>query len=124
MSDLLLTWMVDAARVTCMKPQGMRLLVLLWLGWYLSGPLCQTVDFWDSPQEEMGDIARSAGGAVTLIAAAVCFGIVLVRKLRQRCTYLARTVRGRILPLTLRPRLFLRVTLPAPSHSPPVPLRI
>ncbi len=34
---------------------------LLWLGWYLSGPLFETLDYWDAPQEEVRDIMPSAG---------------------------------------------------------------
>ena len=107
-----------------MKRRSLRLLVLLWLGWYLSGPLFETVDFWDSPQEEIVDLVRSAGGAVTLVAAVVWFGIALIRKLRERCRYVAGAIRGRILPLVAQLPSFLPLTIPTPSHSPPVPLRI
>ena len=107
-----------------MKRRCIRLLVLLWFGWYLSGPLLETVDFWDSPQEEMNDVARSAGGAATLIAAVLCFEIVVLRKLRERCRHLATAVRRRFLPLTFETPVLLPRLAPAVTHSPPLPLRI
>ncbi len=107
-----------------MKRRGIKLLVLFWLGWYLSGPLSEIVDTWDNPQEEIGDIIRSGGGVVTLIAAVVCFGIALFRKLRERCLYFARAVRRKFLPLTLQPPISLSLTMPTTAHSPPCPLRI
>jgi len=101
-----------------------KLLVLLWLGWYLSGPLAQFVDSWDSPQEEIGDIARSAGGVVTLLGGVICFGIVLFRRWRERYLHLAGAVRRRRLSVGFKPPIFRPLT-PSPTvHSPPVPLRI
>jgi hypothetical protein len=113
-----------AVTIRAMKRRGMRLLVLLWLGWYLSEPLFATVDSWDSPQEEMSDIARNAGGAVTLIAAVVCFGIALLRKLRERWKYVAPTLRRPVLPLTCRAFISLPLVAHLATHSPPLPLRI
>ncbi len=107
-----------------MKRRAMRLLPLLWLGWYLSGPLFETVDSWDSPPEEIGDITRSAGGTTTLVAAVICFGIVLFRRWRERCLHLAEIVTLRFCPLTFEPLIFLPLTAPAPTNSPPSPLRI
>src|SRR2546430_17699453 len=108
-----------------MRRHIMKLLVLLWLGWYLAGPLAQFVDSWDSPQEEIGDIARSAGGVVTLLGGVICFGIALFRRWREcflRLTPTARRLRrsvGFTSPI-FYPFLALSVTV----HSPPVPLRI
>lgn len=102
----------------------MKLLFLLWLAWYLSGPLFATVDFWDGPQEETTDVVRNAGGTVVLVAAAVCFGIVLCRKLRDRCRYVASTVRRLVLPLTFGTPVSLPPVAPLATHSPPLPLRI
>ena len=107
-----------------MRRRIMKLLVLLWLGWYLSGPLAQFVDSWDSPQEEMGDIARSAGGVVTLLGGVICFGIVLFRRWRERWLHLARAVRRLRLSVSFKPPIF-RPLAPSPTvHSPPLPLRI
>jgi|GEM_PF-1184908 len=107
-----------------MRRRGVRLLFLLWLGWYLSGPLFETIDRWDSPREEISDVARSAGGATTLLAVLVSFGIALFRRLQDRG--LVRTV--------LRGNPFASASLvmpvlessgaPAFAHSPPCCLRI
>ena len=107
-----------------MKRRGIKLLAVLWLVWYLSGPLFETIDSWDSPQEEIGDIIRSAGGAVTLIAVVVYFGMVSFRKLRERCLYLARAVERLFVPVTCEPSIFLSLRIPATTHSPPGTLRI
>jgi hypothetical protein len=107
-----------------MRRRTAKFLALLWLGWYLSGPLAQFVDSWDSPQEEIGDIVRSAGGAVTLLAGVVCFGIALFRRWRERCLCLAATVRRLCVPLSFEASGF-RLLTPSPiSHAPPPPLRI
>jgi hypothetical protein len=106
------------------KRRLLRILVLVWLGWYISGPACEAVDFWDSPREEMHDVMRSAGGAATLVAAIFCFGILLFRKWRERYSLLARALRGRFLPLAFLLPRFTLLTASSPSPSPPVPLRI
>jgi hypothetical protein len=72
-----------------MNRKVLRILFLLWLGWYLSGPLFEMMDSWDTPQEEMIDIFWSAGGAVSLVAAGACIGILVFRKFRDLCCYLA-----------------------------------
>jgi hypothetical protein len=75
-----------------MNRQVVGFLFLLWLVWYLSGPLFETIDFWDTPQEEMGDIAWSASGALSLMAIGACAGICLFRRFRELCCYLASSV--------------------------------
>jgi hypothetical protein len=108
-----------------MKRRAVRLLALLWLGWYLSGPLAATIDFWDSPQEEAKDIARDAGGTITLIAAAVSIAIALACKLRERCLCPASAYRQGFARLVFDVPSFTALAAPAPSHSPPrVSLRI
>ncbi len=106
-----------------MKRRVLRLLVLLWLGWYLSGPMFETIDSWDSPQEEIADIARNAGGTLTLLAVAVCVVAVLFRKVRERCAFLARVVLRQFLP-SADARILESLTPGAPTLSPPCPLRI
>ena len=91
---------------------------------YLSGPLAQFVDSWDSPQEEIGDIARSAGGVVTLLAGVICFGIALFRRWRDGCLHLARAVRRLRLSVGFKPPIFRALTPSVAVHSPPLPLRI
>ena len=112
------------AIIARMRRRAAKLLVLLWLGWYLSGPLAQFVDSWDSPQEEIGDIARSAGGGVTLLGGVICFGIALFRRWRERCLHLARAVRRLRLSVGFKPPIFRPLTPSLSVHSPPLPLRI
>ncbi len=107
-----------------MKPRAIRVLLLLWLGWYLSGPIAETVDFWDSPKEEIRDVMRNAGGAATLFVAVIYVGIALFRKLHQRCALVARVVCARLSALNLDGLILLLVPAATPAHSPPSPLRI
>jgi hypothetical protein len=72
-----------------MNRRVLRLLFLLWLGWYLSGPLFEMVDTWDTPQEEMSDVIWSASGTLSLVAAGVCIGVFVFRQLRELCCHLA-----------------------------------
>ena len=100
-----------------------RLLILLWLAWYLPGPICEVVDFWDSPAEEMQDVAFHGGGALSLAAAA--FGVALANKTRTLYRVLARAARV-IEAARSGPALLICViarTIPQ-GVSPPVPLRI
>lgn len=107
------------------KRYALRIAVLLWLGWYLAGPVCETIDFWDPPRSEMTDVKRNAGGFVTLIAAIFCCAIFFVRKWRERCSFLPGVLRRRLLPLIFYLSMFAMPAAPASSHSPPLlPLRI
>ncbi len=108
-----------------MRRRILRLLFLLWLGAYLSGPFFESVDFWDPPQEELRDVTLSAGGAVTLLAAVFAAGLALLRKLRLRCWSAARGGPDHKLALRASPLLhrgFAAVTACTPS--PPLSLRI
>ena len=62
-------------------------LIFLWLGWYLSGPIVEMIDTWESPQNEMQDVIFNAGGALTLIALVLCR-----RSLHQVVRYLILTL--------------------------------
>lgn len=107
-----------------MRKRALKILVFLLLGWYLCGPLFESVDVWDSPREELKDITRSAGGYVTLVAAVICFGIVLLQRLRDRCRCVATTV-FRFALLSASCRLtFSLLESPLATASPPLPLRI
>ena len=107
------------------RRRALRILILLWLGWYTSGPLCETIDFWDTPQEEMRDVMCSAGGAATLVAGIFCLGILLFRKWRERYSFSTRIVRDSLPPLTFDLPILAVSSSPASSHSPPLsPLRI
>src|SRR5215471_3382326 len=107
-----------------MKRRAVKFLVLLWLGWYLSGPVAETIDFWDPPAEEMRDLLRNAGGTAVLVAAVVCIGIVLLRKLRESLGHLGQAFRQHFLSLTFMTSVCVRLTAPTATHSPPLPLRI
>ena len=58
-----------------MKIHWLSVVVLLWLGWYISGPVAETFDFWDTPRLEIRDIANNADGGIALVAA--IFGVVV-----------------------------------------------
>src|SRR5215475_8906880 len=70
-----------------MKKFVLKGLIFLWLGWYLSGPIVETIDTWESPQNEMQDVIFNAAGALTLIALAV----LCRRSLHQVIRYLILT---------------------------------
>jgi hypothetical protein len=70
-----------------MKTVLQKGLILLWLSWYFSGPIVETIDTWESPQNEMQDVIFNAAGALTLIALAV----LCRRSLHQVFRYLALT---------------------------------
>lgn len=108
-----------------MRYQTLRIAMLLWLGWYLSGPLGASFDSWDPPREAVHDVARNAGGAVTLVGAIFCFAAYFIRKWRERCSFPARILRGWLPPLSFYLPTFVVTARPASSHSPPVsPLRL
>ena len=102
-----------------------RIVFAIWLCWYLTGPLAETFDFWDTPQEEMGDIASSIDGALVWAAAAICVAILVSRQFRNCCSYLAE-VRLLDLPssLILTLPVDLSVTEPQPIFLEPPQLRI
>jgi hypothetical protein len=107
-----------------MKHRAAKFFVLLWLGWYLSGPISETIDFWDTPKEEMRDVLRNAGGTVVLVAAAICIGIALLRKSCERFRTLARVFSEFAAPAGLSEPVWHPLISSLPTHSPPVPLRI
>lgn len=108
-----------------MKRRALRIAILLWLGWYLTGPACETLDFWDPPRAEMHDVKRNAGGAATLVAAIFFVAILLIRKWRERCSFLPGAIQRCLLALTIYLPVFAAPATPASSHSPPLsPLRI
>ena len=107
-----------------MNRRAVKVFFLLWFGWYLSGPVAETIDFWDPPTEEMRDVQRNAGGAIVLVAAVVCIGILLLRKSRALFRQIARLVRQHLSPLTWSPSVCPPLTLSVLTHSPPLLLRI
>ena len=79
---------LDLIRSHRMNAQFVRIVFLIWLGWYLTGPVVETFDFWDTPQEEMADVASSIDGALVWAAAAICLAILVSRELCRCCSYL------------------------------------
>ncbi|HEV2423854.1 MAG TPA: hypothetical protein VGZ29_03395 [Terriglobia bacterium] len=107
-----------------MKLRLIKIVLLVWLGCYLSGPLAASFDSWDSPREELHDVQRNAGGAVTLVLAVFFVVSLLFRKWRERVLSAARRLAEQAATVpTLAPvRVF--ATSSASSHSPPSPLRV
>jgi len=102
----------------------LRIIVLLWIGWYAVGPAAETFDHSNGPRHEAHDILFNAGGGVTLIACAFCLIIFQARKLRERYSLPRNAVRAGIVASALGPVFFVPRLLPASIHSPPTPLRI
>lgn len=115
-------YVVECSAMSC---RTLRIAALLWLGWYASGPLCASFDGWGQPRQAVRDVARNAGGAVTLVAVVFYFAACFIRKWRERCSFPARILRGWLPPLSFYLPTFVVTARPASSHSPPVsPLRI
>lgn len=110
-SEPTLSYRICADMMSGMDRFALRMLFLLWLGWYLSGPLFEMIDSWDTPQEEMSDVGWSASGAVSFIAAGVCIGIFTCRKLRELCSFLPSS-RSTLQPLPSLHFEFPTVVLP------------
>ncbi|MGH9376735.1 MAG: hypothetical protein ACRD1J_11340 [Terriglobia bacterium] len=108
-----------------MKRRVFRMVVLFWLVWYISGPVCEFFDFWDPPQQEVHDVLFYAGGGITLVAVGFAFTLAVQRKFRERWARANAADRHRpsTTPLSRTPVAFY--ALPITSiHSPPLPLRI
>ena len=72
-----------------MSRRFLRVIFLIWLCCYLAGPLFETFDFWDTPQEEMGDIASSACGALIWAAAGLCVAVFVFQQFCKSFSCLA-----------------------------------
>lgn len=107
-----------------MERRAVRILLLLWLGWYLSGPVAEMVDVWDTPPQEMHDIARGAGGMVALIGTTLAIALSQIREVRKR---LRQKVNARLRPIAVVVEKVLPATASSPillTHSPPIQIRI
>jgi hypothetical protein len=107
-----------------MRRRALRILVLLWLGWYLWGPVDPVFDFWDTPRQQLCDMVRMAGGVVALMGVGLATASIQIRKLCDRFRLAARAPHGVI---ARQPQPAPVALLPIPSqsaHSPPIPLRI
>ena len=98
--------------------------MLLWMGWYVSGPVAETLDHWDGPHQEIHDILFNAGGGVTLVACAFSLVILQARKLKELFSLPRNSERAPIAGGTLRPVIAELCCSPALIHSPPFPLRV
>jgi hypothetical protein len=108
-----------------MRGRALRIVVLLWFGWYLSGPLAATIDRWDGPRQEFHDIQFNAGGGVVLVAAAFCFAIFLVKKFRERFLSPLRSVCQAVVGLFAPDPQPIHLEAKLDSNrSPPFPIRI
>src|SRR5262245_59817402 len=68
-----------------MASRVLRSLFFIWLCCYLSGPLIQMIDSWDSPQEELVDIASSSSGILVWLAGAIAVAISVFRDMCESC---------------------------------------
>ena len=107
-----------------MKRRILRILVLLWLGWYIWGPVDPVVDFWDSPRQTMSDMDRAAGGIVVLMAAGFAVALLQSRNLRDCFRVFSHTALGFITCLSPLVAVSCLSNPSEVNHSPPVPLRI
>lgn len=107
-----------------MKGRILRIFVLLWLAWYIWGPVDPVVDFWDTPRQTMADMVRAAGGVVVLMGAGFAIALLQSRKLRDRFR-LDSHARLSLIVRSVQPAAVTFLSIPAsPIHAPPVPLRI
>jgi hypothetical protein len=65
----------------------LQFIFLIWLCSYLAGPLVQTIDFWDTPQDDVNDIASSLCGTLIWAACAATLAILAWRELRKCRSY-------------------------------------
>ena len=107
-----------------MKWRLLRIVVLLWIGWYVAGPVAETLDYWDGPHQEIHDILFNAGGGVTLVACAFSLVILQARKLKDLFSLPRNSERALIAGGTLGPVIAELCLSPISIHSPPFPLRV
>lgn len=108
-----------------MRGRAIRFIVLLWLGWYLSGPLAAIVDKWDGPQQEWEDLQFNAGGGAVLIAAVFCLAVLLAKKYRERFLSPHGNVSEAVVSILASGPLPTRwLANLEPNRSPPFPIRI
>lgn len=106
------------------KRRLVRIVVLLWLGWYVWGPVDPVVDFWDTPREQMRDMVRAAGGIVVLVGAGFAIAQFQSRNLRDGLRASSHTALGLIACLVPVSAVSCFSVPSQVNHGPPVPLRI
>src|SRR3989442_2627338 len=100
--------------MSTMSARFLRVLFLIWVSSSLAGPLFETFDFWDTPQEEMGDIASSACGVLIWAAAGLCVALFVFQ---QFCKYFGCLAAFRVSllsPLSFRLPSYLTAAAPIP----------
>src|SRR5207248_3121202 len=107
-----------------MSAPFVRIVFVIWLGWYLTGPLAETFDFWDTPQEEIADLASPVDGALVWAAAAICLAILVSRQFCKCCSDLAEAGLLDLLSLIFVPIVDLSATERGPLLTASLPLRI
>lgn len=107
-----------------MKHRVLRIVVLLWLGWYISGGVCDFFDYRDTARKELHDNINTAGGKAIVIAVVFCFGILITRKWRERQSLRSGVLQNNFRPLTLNFPEFTLVRASSSTASPPSPRRI
>jgi hypothetical protein len=113
-----------------MRSRCLKLALVIFVGWYVSGPLFMTFDWWDNAAEETQDIARSAGGITAIVGAAFLAGLTAFKKLSDRSaaeSHRFARLSVRSLQLSALPSNFLVVSpysFISMDASPPSPLRI
>ena len=107
-----------------MRRRALRIVILLWMGWYVTGPLAETLDRWDGPRQEIHDILFNAGGGVTLVACAFSLAALQARKLRERCSLPVSVFWRQPLSLAFFSPVCLPLSQDIATHPPPSPLRI
>ncbi len=107
-------------RMSTMSRQFLRVVFLIWLCWYLAGPLFETFDFWDTPQEEMGDIASSESGVLIWAAAGLCVAVFVFQQFCRcfGCSAVFRVNLLSLLSLKLPSYLTAAESIPALDTSP------
>lgn len=102
----------------------LKIVILLWMGWYVWGPVDPVVDFWDTPRQEMSDMVRAAGGTVVLIAAGFALALLQFRNLGDRLRLVAHSPAG-VIGHPSETVFIGPAEVPSlRSHGPPIPLRI
>ena len=107
-----------------MKGRILRVFVLLWLAWYIWGPVDPIVDWWDTPRQTMADMVRAAGGMVVLMGAGFATARLQGRRLRDAFRLHSHTMLSFVVRSVQRLTVALLSIPVQPAHAPPAPLRI
>jgi hypothetical protein len=107
-----------------MKGRMLRILVLLWLAWYIWGPVDPAVDWWDTPRQTMADMVRAAGGTVVLMGAGLAMAQLQGRRLRDGFRQYSHATLSLVMHSVQSVTVAFLCIPTQRIHAPPVPLRI